>query len=130
MPRERSLEHACLVARIADEFRGRDTIVLDLTGVTPIADYFVITTGTSPRQLNGIADEVRKQLKSRGERPLGEEGYESSNWILVDYGDVVLHAFLPEARTTYDLERLWADAQMVDWQNLPGAPTRPTATVS
>lgn len=117
-PRERSLEHACLVAKIADDFRGRETVVLDLTGVTPIADYFVITTGTSGRQLHGIADEVRKTLKTRGERPLGEEGYETASWILVDYGDIVLHAFLPEARQMYDLERLWADATPIDWKGV------------
>lgn len=114
--RQRSLEDACLCAQLASDFRGKETVVLDLTEITPIVDYFVITTGNSPRQLRSLADEVRQVMKSRGNPPLGEEGDERSSWILQDYGDVVLHAFLPEARTLYDLEHLWADARRVDWQ--------------
>jgi ribosome-associated protein len=113
---QHGLEDACVCAQIAEDFRGKDTVVLDLTDVTPIVDYFVITTGTSPRQLRALADEVRRVMKSRGNRPLGEEGDERSSWILQDYGDVVLHAFLPEARQIYDLEHLWADARKVDWK--------------
>lgn len=93
-------------------------MLLDLTDVTPIVDYFVITTGTSPRQLRALAEEVRQVMKSRGNPPLGEEGDERSSWILQDYGDVVLHAFLPEARRLYDLEHLWADAKKVDWKKM------------
>lgn len=113
---QRALADACRCAQIADDFRGKDTVVLDLTQITPIVDYFVITTGASPRQLRSLAEEVRQAMKSRKNPPLGVEGDERSSWILQDYGDVVLHAFLPEARGLYDLERLWADAPRVDWK--------------
>ena len=113
---QRGRDDACLMARIAEDFRGKETIVLDLTEITPVFDYFVITTGNSPRQLRALAEEVRQTMKGRGNRPLGEEGDERSAWILQDYGDVVLHAFLSEARTLYDLEHLWSDARVVDWK--------------
>jgi ribosome-associated protein len=112
----RGRDDACLVARIAEDFRGKDTVVLDLTEITPIVDYFVITTGNSPRQLRALAEEVRQTMKGRGNPPLGEEGDERSAWILQDYGDVVLHAFLPDARALYDLEHLWSDARRIDWK--------------
>jgi ribosome-associated protein len=91
-------------------------VVLDLTEVTPIVDFFVITTGTSARQMHAIAEEVHRVLKAEGSQRLGLEGFDSSTWILQDYGDVVLHVFTDEARRTYDLEHLWADARQVDWQ--------------
>lgn len=111
-----SLRTARKCAEIADEYRGRDIVILDLTGVTPIVDFFVIATGTSRRQMHAIAEEVNRVLKSEGNRPLGREGYDESTWILQDYGDVVLHVFTEEARQTYDLESLWADATNIDWQ--------------
>jgi ribosome-associated protein len=110
------LADACRCAQIAEDFRGKETVVLDLTEITPIFDFFVITTGASPRQLRSLVEEVRQAMKSRGNPPLGVEGDERSPWILQDYGDVVLHAFLPEARSLYDLEHLWADARRVDWK--------------
>lgn len=90
--------------------------MLDLTAITPIMDFFVITTGTSTRQMHAMSDEARVQMKARGHKPLGTEGYEQSSWILQDWGDIVLHSFLPEARELYDLEGLWADAKRVDWK--------------
>jgi ribosome-associated protein len=105
-----------LCARIADEYRGRDTVVLDLTGVTAIFDFFVLTTAGSPRQMRAIADEVHRVLSAEGSEPLGTEGADSATWVLQDYGDIVLHIFTPAARSLYDLEHLWADAVRVDWQ--------------
>lgn len=113
----RSLKHACRCAQVAADYRGQNTVVLDLTKVTPIFDYFVVTTGTSPRQMRAIADEVERVLSEEGSSRLGVEGYETSTWILQDYGDVVLHIFTPETRSVYDLEHLWADAPHVDWKN-------------
>lgn len=113
---ERSLELAKLCARVADETRGRDIRILDLTEVTPIFDYFVICTGNSRRQMHAVAEEVDRAMKGRGSQRLGIEGYDASAWILQDYGDVVLHVFTDETRETYDLEGLWADAKVVDWQ--------------
>lgn len=113
---QRSLRHACLCAKVADEFRGTDTIVIDLTKITPIVDYFVISTGTSRRQMHAIAEEVDSILKAEGSKRIGLEGYDDSSWILQDYGDVVLHVFTEEAREIYDLEHLWADAPQIDWR--------------
>jgi len=101
---------------VADDYRGRDTLVLDLTSITPVFDYFVLTTGTSRRQMHAIAEEVDRILKAEGSSRQGIEGYANSVWILQDYGDVVLHVFAPEARALYDLEHLWADAPRIDWQ--------------
>lgn len=114
--RQRALRSACLVARTADEFRGRETIVLDLTEITPIFDYFVITTGINSRQMMAVCEEVRMALKRAGFGNAVAEGVENSPWILQDYGDVVFHVFTPEARQLYDLEHLWGDARRVDWQ--------------
>jgi ribosome-associated protein len=111
-----SLDDACLCAKLADDFRGQNTVVLDLTDVTPIVDYFVITTGANPRQMRALLDEVRTVMKSRGSASPGVEGGGDSAWLLVDFGDVVLHVFQPAAREMYDLERLWADARKVDWR--------------
>jgi ribosome-associated protein len=114
--RDASIRHACLCARIADEYRGHDTRVLDLTRVTPIFDFFVLTTATSARQMRAIADEVDRVLSGEGSHCPGIEGAEAATWILQDFGDVVLHVFTAEARTLYGLEHLWADAVQVDWQ--------------
>ena len=113
---ERGLRHACLCARVCEDYKGKNTVVLDLSPVTPIVDYFVITTGTSRRQMHAIAEETDRVLQTEGSARRGLEGYERSDWILQDYGDVVLHVMSDESRQTYDLERLWADAPRVDWR--------------
>jgi ribosome-associated protein len=87
--------------------------VLDLTGITSFADYFVICTGANPRQIQAISDEVGLQLKDMGERPLSVEGYQQAEWVLVDYGDFLVHIFSPKSRAYYDLERLWRNAKQV-----------------
>jgi ribosome-associated protein len=120
---QRGRRHAALCARVCDDYKGQNTVVLDLSPVTPIVDYFVITTGTSRRQMHAIAEEVDRVLTADGSARRGLEGYERSDWILQDYGDVVLHVMSDEARRTYDLERLWADAPRVNWQaDLDGSP--------
>lgn len=117
-----SRENAILCAKVADEFRGKNTVVLDLTGITPIVDFFVISTGNARRQMHAIAEEVDRILEQRGSDRVGLEGYRESNWILQDYGDVVLHVFTEEMRQLYDLERLWADAPRVEWQSSDVSP--------
>ena len=112
----RGQKTAIRCAQIADEYRGREIVILDLTQVTPIVDFFVIVTGSSRRQMHAVATEVSRVLKQDGQERIGREGYESSTWILQDFGDVVLHLFTEESRETYDLEGLWADAARVDWQ--------------
>ena len=118
------MEDACQIARLCEEYRGKDTVVLDLTAVTPIMDFFVITTGTSTRQMHALCDEVRVQMKARGNKPPATEGYEQSSWILQDWGDIVVHTFLPDARDLYDLEGLWADSRRIDWREVVAIPPK------
>lgn len=118
MTKSRGLEDACLAAKICDDLRGADTIVLDMTGITPLFDYFVITTGKSRRQMHAVAEEVQRVLNDRGSDRIGLEGYESSRWIVQDFGDVVVHVLTAEARELYDLENLWGDAPHIPWTAL------------
>jgi ribosome-associated protein len=87
--------------------------VLDVRDVTTFADYFLIATGANTRQIQAIADEIVKQLKQNGEYPASLEGYENAEWVLIDYGDFLVHIFSPKTRVYYDLERLWRDARVV-----------------
>ena len=120
------LEQACVCAKIANDYRGRDTVVLDLKEVTRIFDYFVITTGISRRQMQAIAEEVDRVMSSMGSERLGLEGYREGSWIVQDYGDIVLHVFTEDTRETYHLEDLWGDANRVDWKALVGHPQAST----
>lgn len=78
--------------------------------VTSFADYFVICSGANQRQIKAISDEVERMLKANGERPNSVEGYTNAEWVLMDYGDMVVHIFTETARSYYDLDRLWRDA--------------------
>src|SRR5947209_15061907 len=88
-------------------------VVLDLKLVASFTDYFLITSGTNTRQVQAISDEVVEQLKKQGTRALRVEGYNTAEWVLVDYGDFIVHVFEDKARRFYDLERLWRDAGRV-----------------
>jgi len=112
---ETGLEFAKLTARIAEENRAEDIVVLDLRGISSVADFFVIATGTSDRQMRAIADQIEQQGRALGQKPYGISGYEHGTWILIDYVDVVVHLFDPERRAYYDLELLWGDAPRIDW---------------
>jgi ribosome-associated protein len=117
----RSLELALAAARTADENRGTDIVILDMRELTPIFDYFVLATGTSRRQLHAISESVDDTLeKELGDHRLGIEGYDEANWILLDYGNVVIHVFTDESRQYYDLEQLWCEAVNVPFQ--PSSP--------
>jgi ribosome-associated protein len=100
--------------RAAESKKASDIAVLDLRGVASFADYFVIATGANSRQNQTIADEVEKQLAILGERPSAAEGYQSGEWILMDYGDMIVHVMSPQSRAFYDLERLWRQAKAVE----------------
>ncbi|WP_337176747.1 ribosome silencing factor [Paludisphaera sp.] len=113
----KALEHARLVARIADENRAKDILLLDLRKVTPLLDYFVIATAGSRRQANAIASDVDAEMKKRGEHKLGMEGVEEGRWILIDYGDFVVHVFSGEGRSYYALEEIWGDAPQIPWRD-------------
>lgn len=111
---ERSRELALAAAREAEDNRGQDVIVLDLRSTTPAFDYFVIATGTSNRQLRAMSDAIDDVLqKQHGHRRYGIEGYAESDWIVLDYGSVVVHLFAADKRDYYRLEELWAGAVRV-----------------
>jgi ribosome-associated protein len=110
-----SVVPAWLVAvRAAESKKATDIKVLDLTGVTSFADYFVICTGANQKQVQAIGDEVALQLKEAGEKPNSVEGYTQAEWVLVDYGDLLIHVFSTKAREYYGLERLWRNARTVE----------------
>jgi ribosome-associated protein len=111
-----ALERAVLCARVAAENKARDIVVLDMRGVTPLYDYFVLVTGNSRRQIHTLAEEIDAALHADGETRLGIEGYEASRWVVQDYGDLVVHVFDPDTRAYYGLEDLWADSVRVDWE--------------
>jgi ribosome-associated protein len=104
-----------IAVRAAESKKATDIKVLDLTGITSFADYFVICTGANQRQIQAVADEVGLQLKHQAhELPLSLEGYNQAEWVLADYGDLLVHIFSPKAREYYDLERLWRSAKTVE----------------
>ncbi len=91
-----------------------DVRILDLRAVTSFADFFIICSVANPRQGHAVCDEIAKQLKQTGELPVSTEGYEAAEWILMDYGDFIVHVFSETARAYYDLERLWRHAKLVE----------------
>lgn len=104
-----------IAVRAAESKKASDIKVLDLTGITSFADYFVICTGANQRQIQAVADEIGIQLKQQAhELPLSLEGYNQAEWVLADYGDLLVHIFSPKAREYYDLERLWRSAKTVE----------------
>jgi ribosome-associated protein len=110
-----ALERACLAAQVALDHKGKDIIVLDMRGITPLYDYFVIASGSSRRQIHTMAEEIDRRLTDVGDKRLSIAGYEASKWVVQDYGDVIVHLFDPATREYYGLEDLWADALRVDW---------------
>jgi ribosome-associated protein len=96
------------------EKKALDLTVLDLRDIASFTDFFVIASGTNKRQVQAISDEVVEQLKRHGTRAARVEGYQTAEWILVDYGDFVVHVFDDKARRFYDLERLWRESKRID----------------
>lgn len=107
-----------VAARAADAKGGADVVVLDVGPVLGVCGYFIITSASNSRLVRTIADEVEAQIAAAGgPRPIRAEGLDDLRWVLVDYGDFVLHVFAEETRTYYDLERLWSDVARVPWQD-------------
>ena len=104
---------ADIVVDAASDKKAEDILVLNVSEVTTIADLFVICSGRGERQVQAIADGIVEKAKAAGRRPYGVEGYDAGRWVLIDLGDVVVHAFVPEERELYRLERLWGDAPVV-----------------
>jgi ribosome-associated protein len=97
----------------AEDKKAVDLVVLDLRKASGFTDYFIICSGTNARQIRAIADGVMESLTSMGEKPAHVEGYERSEWVLLDYFDFIVHVFAPETRVFYGLERLWGNAEQV-----------------
>ena len=102
------------VIKALDSKRAEDIRLIGIKDLTIVADYFVIANGTSSTQTKALADEVEFQLKQKGIEPTRTEGYQGANWIVLDYGDIVVHVFYKETRDFYNLERLWQDAKHID----------------
>ena len=103
------------IARIIDEHQGQDIVMLDLRGVTDITEYFVIATGRNNRAVDAIVDEIENRLRPSDIRAFAIEGREDNVWDLMDFGNVIVHVFQPEARDYYRLERLWGDARRIEF---------------
>ncbi|MBW8862506.1 MAG: ribosome silencing factor [Acidobacteria bacterium] len=98
----------------AEDKKAVDLIVLDLRKAAGFTDFFVIASGTNPRQVRAIADAVMESLAADGAKPAHVEGYDRSEWILIDYFDFIVHVFAPETRVFYGLERLWGNAERIE----------------
>jgi ribosome-associated protein len=108
-----ALEVARLIVEAAEDKKAADIILLEVTELTSMADYFVICSGGSERQLGAIADGITEKLRSEGVRPIGREGGSNSHWTLVDFGAVIVHIFAPPEREYYQLERHWSLAKTI-----------------
>ena len=98
---------------VIEDKQGSDIVVLDISAISLLADYFVICTAETARQMQAIADDLVPALKELGRYSLGTEGDAQSGWILIDYGDVVIHLFNPKQRSYYTLDKLWKEAKLV-----------------
>jgi ribosome-associated protein len=110
---DRSREYAFAAAEAAQDKKARDVLVLDIHNISVIADYFVICTGNSRIQVQAIAQGIEERLDAAGVRCRGREGRDEARWILLDFGDVVVHVFIEEERRLFGLERLWSEASRI-----------------
>jgi ribosome-associated protein len=103
-------------AQLAANTRCQDVLLLDMRGFSPISDYFIIATGTSPRQMRSVCDDIAELGDTRNFKALAISGYDSETWVLADFVNVIAHFFSADARKYYDLENLWGDAPRIDWK--------------
>jgi ribosome-associated protein len=108
-----AIDHVAIVARAADAKQGEDIVALDVSGPIGIVDAFVMITGRNERNVQAIADEIEDQMLANGNKTLRREGRDLGRWILLDFGDVVVHVFHEEERMFYGLERLWHDCPVI-----------------
>jgi ribosome-associated protein len=109
-----ALEIAKQAVKILDSKKAEEIKLIKIADISVLADYFVIATGTSSTHVNSLADEVEFKLEELGIQVRHKEGYHSNSWILLDYGNVVVHVFTPESRSFYDLDRLWRDGENIE----------------
>lgn len=111
-------ERVSVIVKACADKKGTDIKVLDLRELTTITDYFVVVTGNSTTQVMAIADEVENKMDLENYELLGKEGYREGNWVLLDYGDVVVHVFRKEEREFYGLEKVWADSRELNLEDI------------
>ena len=111
-------EMAKIAVEALEEKKAEDIRIIDITKVSVIADYFIITNGTNSNQVKAMADEVEEKLGRAGYAPKHIEGYQTANWILLDYKDIIIHVFGKEDRNFYDLEHIWMDGKPVKKEDL------------
>ena len=122
LPTDDARNRSILAARAAAAKSATDTVVLEVGDIIGITECFVITSGTNIRQVRTIAEEIERKLKEvGGPGPIQVEGLSDASWVLLDYGDFVVHVFQLETRSYYDLERLWSDAPRVEWEEQTAA---------
>lgn len=110
-------EKMSIVLDSASDKKALDIVLLNISKLTTISDYFVICSGNSERQVKAIADVVEEKMLEAGYKVYNKEGYKTARWILLDFGDVVVHVFHKEDREFYNLERLWVDSENIDISN-------------
>ena len=116
-------QHVAQAVKAIEGKKGEDVVILEMDKSSgAFTDYFVVCSGTNPRQIQAIADDVQKNLAAAGQRPNSVEGYTQAEWVLLDYVDFVLHIFSERARKFYDLERLWKSAQKLTPADLARKP--------
>ncbi len=111
-------ELALLIAKWAGEKRAKDVVILDMQDISLVTDYFVVASGNSTTQVQAIADHIEETCEKRGFKLRHREGYRAARWILLDYGDVVVHIFREKDRKFYSLERLWGDAKFLQLESV------------
>lgn len=113
-----SKEMAKLAVKALEDKKGEEIRIIDISKVSVLADYFIIANGSNTSQVQALSDNVSEMLGRAGVNTKQVEGYESANWILLDFGDVIVHVFDKENRLFYDLERIWRDGKLIDVENL------------
>jgi ribosome-associated protein len=108
---------ACHVARLLADNRCENVLVLDVRGISQITEFFVLASGTSERQMRSVIGDLKDLAAEEGQQVYKAEGRGGSNWVVIDFVDVLAHLMMPEQRLYYDLESLWGDARRVDWQS-------------
>ncbi|QOV88973.1 ribosome silencing factor [Humisphaera borealis] len=104
------------MARMLADTRCHQVVVLDVAGVSPVTDFFVVATGTSARQMRTAVDACEELAEQKGYSKLSRNGDESANWIVMDCFDIIVHCFTQDARSYYDVDSMWGDARKVDWE--------------
>ena len=106
-----TLDYVKIIENSIDDKKGYDTVTLNVSEQTSIADYFIITSGDSSTQVSAIADEINRKMDEEGLKQINRSGYQSARWVLLDYGNIIVHIFHKEERQYYDLERLWEQVE-------------------